>query len=183
MRLLLFSLLLLISTTGTAQSFSTLRFSYLGNYAFQPGLKGSIDLDLFEKAGEKSVLQIYTQPSLAFYSHLDANSNVIIGTESGLKRTGTKGLETTVGLGLNGCYRASLLSATYDLGSGEPTAGEYEHRFYFLPNLSLGLGKSGEKIGWFMKLSPSYFLSGKYARTFALFGEAGISIKLNKEEK
>jgi len=176
----LFSIILLSSQ---AQDKMSLRFSYLGHYLYQPGLKASLHLNIFEKSKEKSTLSLFAEPGLGFYSHINANSHVIAGTELGLKRVGQKGFESSLSVGVNGCYRAVLLGLSSNLGNGETSSKDYEHRIYFLPTLNLTLGKNYEKLGWFIKASPGYFLSPNHPRSFALFAEVGIIFSLKKKEE
>ena len=178
---------LLLSQISFAQknepSSSQISLGYLGQIAYHPGAKISASFYLRnwekEKGTKEKLNQLYVQPGIGFYIRSNYNTNLIVGSEVGIKRQYvSKKTYRKYCVGINYILRSEIMSLTVDF-DGKTIAKERETRHIIAPTLGYEYGYNfNDKLSLFTKITTGYRFSINQPNSINTYFEAGINLTL-----
>lgn len=162
-----------------------LNVSYFGSHFTHPGLKLELEKVTWEKNYVKAKRQrskrheVFLAPSIGFYNHWRYQKGFFLQATPGYRHIGHRGFtkEVRIGFGL----LQTFVPNTFEVGeNGELSRNRFAGNTYFMPSVSLGLGKDIPDSPWGYHIRPMVFWYmphfAKPTMNFVL--EAGVSRRL-----
>ncbi len=162
-----------------------LSLSYFGSHFTHPGVKLEAEKIIWkkdylrEKKQRNKRHEWVAGPSLGFYSHWRYQKGLFLQAHTAYRHIGHRGFTKELRIGLG--FLETFVPHTFEVGAdGSLSRNRFATNTYFMPSLSLGLGKDIRDSDWGYHIRPVIFWYIPYfpSQTINVALEVGISRRI-----